>query len=110
MPRISTRTLKIFTSIVLVIGVVMLVAWPTLLGPRPGAEAGLEVNRAYAYRFVAYISTLVGLLVLSGISSLLIMRRVSAEYREHATENMRSLIEAAREDARAKREDGGASG
>ncbi|CAN5494290.1 hypothetical protein BH11ARM1_BH11ARM1_13060 [soil metagenome] len=98
--QISNRTLKIITTALMVLCLVSLVAWPIIMGERPGPKAAVAVNKAYAVRFAEYIGLIVLFLVLSGVGALMILRRSTAEFKEMQMQNMRELIEATLEQNR----------
>jgi hypothetical protein len=91
---VSTKTLKVVTTIMMVLCAGSLVLWPVLLGASPGPNASIAANKAYAYKFAGYIGIMVLFLVLSGIGAIWILRRTAAEYRTEQMENMRALVEA----------------
>lgn len=86
--------LKVATTALLIFGVILLAAWPWVIGPMPNAsEAGRRALQEYAVRFGLYI--IVVLLVWSATAVLAIMvaRRAREKYREEAMENLQSLLE-----------------
>jgi type VI protein secretion system component VasK len=86
--------LKVATTALLIFGVILLAAWPWVIGPMPKAsEAGRRALQEYAVRFGLYI--IVVLLVWSATAVLAIMvaRRAREKYREEAMENLQSLLE-----------------
>jgi hypothetical protein len=96
--RITTTQLKVITTLMMVICFGMLVAWPLLLGERPGPAAPRIETKAFAVRFVSYISFMVLALLIAAASALGILRRTAAEYREQQMDNMRELIESTLKD------------
>ncbi len=88
------RWLKLFTTTAFVFGVVLLIAWPWVLGPQPDAEAtsrkvvaewGL---RALIYFFVTCISFLS-----AALGSWLIMRRARREFTDIKLKAVEELVE-----------------
>jgi hypothetical protein len=86
----------------MVVCVAFFIGWPVFLGDRPGPQAPLEVNKAYAVRFVTYLSLMVLALILSAVGAIGVMRKTSAEYKAQQMENMRELIEATMADHQKK--------
>jgi hypothetical protein len=82
--------------------ILVLIFWPVILGPQPGRHASIAANKAYAIRFVEYVSLLVLFLLLAAVSSILIMRRAANEFRELQRQNMQALLEATLADQRKK--------
>lgn len=106
MKKLSTKTLKLATTILAIIPIVMIVFGPWVLRRPPRSEA-----RAYVRRVALYGGLLAICAVGAGVGAYLILRRQTDEYREQSLENMKALIEATREDqlrkSRAKELDGG---
>ncbi|HSI73344.1 MAG TPA: hypothetical protein VK934_09205 [Fimbriimonas sp.] len=99
--RLTTNHLKAITTVMIVVCLVMLFAWPMLMGDRPGPAAPKIENKAFAVRFVTYISVMVLCLIVAAAASIGIMRRTAAEYRALQMDNMRDLIEATLRDQKA---------
>jgi hypothetical protein len=89
----TTRTVKIVTTILIVSCLVMLAAWPFVMGAQPATTAALAVKKAYVVRLVTLVCFIVLTLVLSAIGAVIIMRRTVAEVREAQSTNMQVLIE-----------------
>jgi MFS superfamily sulfate permease-like transporter len=99
--RLTTTHLKIITAVMMVICLVMLLGWPMLLGDRPGPTAPRVENKAFAVKFVSYISIMVFCLLVAAVTSIGVLRRTAAEYRAQQIDNMRDLIEATLQDRKA---------
>jgi hypothetical protein len=88
------------TGLFLLLGVLLLLAWPALIGsvrPRDRAEAVV-----YSRRLTIYLGALVLTLVGAGTGAMLVMRQAKDEYRREARKNLQRLVEATREDAQSK--------
>ncbi|MEZ0326407.1 MAG: hypothetical protein ACAH95_10915 [Fimbriimonas sp.] len=103
--RLTSTQLKVFTTIMMLLCVMFLIAWPVFLGDRPGPQAPKAVNKEYAYRFVTYVSLMVLALILAAIGAMGVLRRTAAEYRAQQMENMKDLIEATMADHQKKSHD-----
>ncbi len=103
--RLTSTQIKIFTSVMMLVCLLLLVGWPVLLGERPGARATLAANKEYAVRFVSYLSFMVFALVLAGVGAIGVLRTTTAEYKAQQMENMRELIEASMADHEKKSHD-----
>ncbi len=101
--RVTTRGLKLFTGVMLVAGTLLLATWPWLLGPAPKKPTKAQV-RVYGYRSVAYLSGLLVCVLSTGVGAILLVRRISEEFREESMENMKSLIEATLADSKKKQD------
>lgn len=97
MNRIPLRTLKILTTIFIVIPCIMMATTPWVLRRTP-RNAGPGARREVVRRVALYGFLLGGSAVLAGIGAYSILRREQAIYREKALANMKDLIEATRQD------------
>ena len=85
--------MKLATSVGVVLGLLLLVAWPWLVGPTPGKEAGRRALQEYAIRFGTYIIVVLLVWGTTAVLAILMARRARLAYREEAMENFQSLIE-----------------
>lgn len=88
------RGLKLFTSASFIFGVVLLVAWPWLLGPQPAAtgtnrrivaEWGVKALIYFLLCCIAFLSSATG--------AWLIMRRTRREFTSMSRQNVKELVE-----------------
>lgn len=91
--------MKVALSVLLVLGVSMLVAWPWILGKQPPAAHHAELAR-YSVRFGLYICTLAVVFFSTTVLAFALLRRARDEYREHAMGNLKFLIESSLQDHR----------
>lgn len=90
----STRGVKLLTGGLVLLCILLLVLWPIMMSYRPTPTSAIEVKKAFAVQFVAYVSFVILTLVGAGIGAIVIMRRTVAEVREAQMDNMKELIEA----------------
>ena len=89
----STRAIRVTTSVLIALCLLLGICWPFIMGGQPSASAETALKKAYAIRFVSYVSVLVLLLIGAAIGAILIMRRTVVEVREAQMDNMKELIE-----------------
>jgi hypothetical protein len=91
--------LKIFTTAFLFFGVILLLAWPWVLGEGPpqGPEHQQEL-KAYAGRVLAYMTTILLSFLATLICAYVLIKRQQAEFRRLAQENLQGLLEATLKD------------
>ena len=86
--------LKIATSTFLIAGILLLVAWPWLVGPVPNSrEAGQRAMQEYAVRFGIYIIVLLLVWFVTAMLAIFVARQARQSYREEAMENFQHLME-----------------
>ena len=87
--------LKIFTSTMLVLTVLLTLNRPALVGPLPKHPVKRADALHYSERALVFTVALLGTLVGGGVGSIVLVRQANKEYRRLAMENMQSLIEGA---------------
>lgn len=102
----STRLIKILTTFCILIAVLLMVGWPAWVGSMPGKESKKSVKLAFVQRGLAVASGLTFVVIGAGVGAFVLMRRAREEYRQASIENMKDLIEGAREDHLSKDKDG----
>jgi hypothetical protein len=95
--------LKVWTTVSLATGLILLMMWPWLLGPYPPKQSTREL-RSYSVRFVAFVALDLLAFAGAGIGAALLTRRAREEYRELSRENFEALIESTRQDHQAKQD------
>lgn len=90
--------LRLFTGAAIVLCFGLLFSYPWLVGRRPRGHVSRAAVKAYSLRATAYVGGLLVTLIASGAGSFFIIRKARDEYRVHAVENMRQLLEATRQD------------
>ena len=102
---LSSPNLKRLTTLFFAVGILLLVGWPVLLGPKPPKGSRRTEYRAYIVRSGLYMSGLLIAALGSGIGAIVLFRRVTNEYAEQSIDNLKELIEgsvAAREKAKSE--------
>lgn len=84
--------MKIFTTACILIGVLMIVAWPWLLGPAPKRGQPKAEFLSYTQRSSAYLAGMCLCLVGSTVGSILIVRKTKRDYAEQTRDNIRKLV------------------
>jgi hypothetical protein len=97
MKRLSTRTIKAVTTLMVLFAFLLMFAGPWVIRRPKTMKA-----RAFANRLAVYSGALGVCSVTALLGAYAIMRREQDAYRERAMENMRELIEATRQDRIAK--------
>lgn len=90
--------LKVATTVSMAAGLVLLAAWPFVMGPSPGAKAPQDELRLYAIRAMAYFSLLLLVFFATAVLAWLAVRQAREEYRSQSRENLKHLIESTLED------------
>ena len=85
--------LKILTTTFLVFGVLLLVAWPFVIGPQPDSELGKNVLADYALKMAVYIFVLSVAWMVAAVCAWLLTRKLRRELADRQVENMQGLAE-----------------
>ena len=85
--------LKILTTTFFVFGVLLLVAWPFVIGPQPEPELGKNVLADYALKMVVYIFVLSVAWMAAAVCACLLTRKLRRELAGRQVENMQGLVE-----------------
>jgi hypothetical protein len=97
--------MKLFTSLSLIVGFLLLVSWPWIVGKRPPAGSPRSAYAAYSRRAAGYVGGLVVCMVASGVGATLVIRRAREEYRQQAMANLKGLVEGSLQDHQKKEGD-----
>lgn len=90
--------LKILTTTFFVLGILLLVAWPIVVGPRPEAGSSPEVWSRYGMRLLFYFAATSLTFLITATLAVLVIRQQRREYAEQAKRNLRDLIESTLKD------------
>lgn len=90
--------IRTVTAALMITGIVLLVSWPWLIGPRPPRGAPRIELRDYLYKMSAYVFVLLVILIVTAFCAYLIVRQQRKEYEVAVRENLKQLIEATLED------------
>lgn len=85
--------LKVLTTTAFVFGLLCLLLWPLLLGPRPGPGASRQDLARYGLRFLTYYGVTSAAFVATAVFAVLLARQTRREYLERTRENLQDLIE-----------------
>lgn len=94
------RGLKLFTTIPLVLGLGLMVAWPWVLAARPPKGAPRARLESFGVWLTVYFSVTLVCFALAAAGGLLIVRAARREFATRRRENLDTLIEGLREDKR----------
>ncbi|MBV6458002.1 MAG: hypothetical protein HONBIEJF_01124 [Fimbriimonadaceae bacterium] len=95
--------LKIWTTAFFLTGVVLLVGWPWIVGPKPADTATKQELARYGLRVLMYFGLTATVFLVTAILALLVMRRTRKEFLEESGKNLQGLIESTLEDHAQKR-------
>jgi type VI protein secretion system component VasK len=84
--------LKVVTTAFVILGVLMLLSYPWIVGPVPKGQ-GKEALAEYAMRFGIYIILSLLVWFTAAVLAVVTARRARQAYREEAMENFQSLME-----------------
>lgn len=85
--------LRIVTTVLFVVGLVMLMAWPLVWRGRPAPDAPRQELAEFSLRFLVYFALTALVFLATAVCALLVVRRAREEYAEQAGKNLRGLIE-----------------
>lgn len=97
--------LKAFTTFLFVSGVVLLFAYPWVVGAAP-APGEVDALRAYSIRLGIYIIALLTLFFSTTVLAFVVARKTREAFRDEAMRNMKSLVEGTLEDHRRRQNPG----
>lgn len=86
--RVGTLTASFF-----IFGIVLLLAWPFVLGPTPPDDATRSQLAQYGVRTLLYFFVTCTAFLASAVCAVILMRRNREMYREKLRENVEELIE-----------------
>ncbi|RYG49542.1 hypothetical protein EON79_00935 [bacterium] len=86
------------------VGIVLMLGWPWIVGSPPRVEARNPVLKAYSYRSLAYLGTLLVDFLVCFVSAVFLVRQTRLEAAAEARENLKRLTQGAAEDLRRTRE------
>jgi hypothetical protein len=92
------RLLKILTTGFFLLGLVLLVSWPWIVGGQPARSAPERERLAYVLRFGLYLAGTIVTFFLAALAAFFTARRARNMLREEAKENVRELIDGTLED------------
>lgn len=95
--RIATATLFLF-------GLALLVAWPWVVGQRPGLSEPLRERKEYVVRLGVYFLVSILTFFSAALCAYLLSRHARSELRKEAKENFKELIEGTLHDHQKKSE------
>jgi len=90
--------LKVFTTAAVLFGLVLLVAWPLVVGARPPSNASEPERLRYLLRYSLYFLALIITFFASALGAFFVARNAREKYREEAMGNLHELIENSLED------------
>ncbi len=94
--------LKVLTTAFLVLGLLLMLAWPIVVGPRPDRGADRVLQARWGQRVLLYFGATAGTWVVVAGLAWLTVRQARREILELERQNVRSLIEATLKDHRDK--------
>ena len=98
--------LKALMSLALILGVVLLLSTPAVLGQRPRPTGSIPAPRrvvgAFQVMFAGYVGACAFSFMTAGCLAMLIMRNTREEFSRQAIANVQSLVEGTMEDLRSK--------
>ena len=87
------QPLKVATTVTLLAGVGMLLAWSSVVGEQPEASAPKEVLARYAIRLSVYFTVTVFMFLATSVLAYFVVRQTRIEYAAERIENLQSLME-----------------
>ncbi|MBZ0213770.1 MAG: hypothetical protein K8H99_08230 [Nitrospirae bacterium] len=96
------RRLKVATTLLLVLAIGALAAWPWVFAAKPARDAPQREREAYGVWVVGYFGAMIVLFGAAAAGGLLVVRETRLEFRERSRANLDALIEGLREDHQKK--------
>lgn len=94
--------LKVVTTVLFTFGILLLIGWPWIVGPRP--EGTRQVEAAYALKLGVYFIVVLLTFFFAALSAFLLARRERQALREEAKQNIQELIEGTLRDHESKKQ------
>lgn len=85
--------LKVLTTTLVVFGLLLLLAWPIAVGPRPAPNAPRRLKTEWGQRVLVYFGVTSGTWLATAASALLLARQARRQYLNQESHNLKSLIE-----------------
>ncbi len=85
--------LKVLTTALVIFGVILMVGWPWLVGPKPVPDAGTQALAAYGQRLMTYFLVTVSTWLTVAVLAMLIARQARDQFLAEERENLQKLIE-----------------
>lgn len=89
--------LKVLTTGLVLLGVGLMIAFPFLLGARPGPQEKLELAR-YGSRLLTYFLLTCSVWIGAAACAIVMVRRTKREFMTTQRENLRELVEGSTSD------------
>jgi hypothetical protein len=86
------RVLRIVTTTFVIVGVVLLLSYPWLVGTMPADAASVHAKKLYATRMAFYVSTVAVVWFVAAASAILMVRRLRREFEEQSMQNLADLL------------------
>jgi hypothetical protein len=90
--------LKVWTTVFLLAGTSLLIAWPWLVGPKPGDGASKKELADYGLRMLTYFGITVATFLIAAVLAWLLIRKMIAEYLVKKAAILDDLVEVTLED------------
>lgn len=85
--------LKVLTTTFLIAGVLLMLAWPFVVGPRPPVEATNVQKALWGQKALLYFLFTASAWLMTAMSAFLLARQSHREFLEQERDNLKSLIE-----------------
>lgn len=85
--------LRIATATLFLLGLTLLVAWPWVVGPKPGLNEPLRERKEYVVRLGIYFLVSIITFFSAALCAYFLSRRTRSQLRDEAKENLKELIE-----------------
>jgi hypothetical protein len=97
--------LKTVTTALVIIGLILLVLWPFVIGPMPPAAAAPREKAEYLAKSLGYVTGLMVTWVAVATCALILMRQIRNEMKTATDRNLRELVEGTLRDHDKRRKD-----
>jgi hypothetical protein len=90
--------LKVLTTGLFILGIVLLFAWPFVIGERPSPDVSQKIRAAYVLRMGLYFIFAILTFFSAALCAFLLARKTREEFKEEAVDNFKELIEGTLQD------------
>ncbi len=84
---------RVVTTSLLILGLILLLAWPFVVGGRPAETAPRREMAEYGLRVLIYFGLTCATFLGAAIGALVVARRAREEFLEKQSENLNDLLE-----------------
>lgn len=89
---------KVLTTTLLIFGIILLLAWPFILGAKPGPNSNPLRKAEWGKRVLVYFAATTSVWLCTAMSAFFVIRRSRIDLEQQAAKNIRFLVEGTLQD------------